>query len=132
MVSLGLSYETRDFHPLFSLVDHISLLSPVRFERIRTLSAFFLALLAALGLNELLERRRRCCCATPSWRARSRSPAVTTYLAADSLSSGYRNSLLAQRQPTLSPQIVSTLVHQRHETSAGRRFFCSSPSVSRW
>jgi hypothetical protein len=116
VVSFAATYELREFHPLFSFFDHVSFLGPIRFERIRTLSAFFLALLAALGLEQLLER------ASPTMLRRSYFgaalvvTAVTSYLTVDSRGSGYRDALEAQRDPALRPQVVTTLVHQRLES----------------
>ena len=54
VVSVALTYEPRAFHPMQSLVNSLPYLKMVRFERMRTLTAFLIAVLAAIGFEQLL------------------------------------------------------------------------------
>ncbi len=54
VISLGLTYQPVDFHPLQSLEYHLSQISAIRFERMRIFSAFLIAMLAGCGLDMLV------------------------------------------------------------------------------
>ena len=67
IISLALTYQPVDFHPLQSFVNSLPYLKMVRFERMRTMTAFLVAVLAALGLEEILRAPRTK--STRSWLA---------------------------------------------------------------
>jgi hypothetical protein len=56
--SIAMTYEPHGFHPLQSLVNSTPELRLIRFERMRTVTAFLVAMLAALGLEQLLHPTR--------------------------------------------------------------------------
>ena len=53
LFSLGMTYQPVVFHPLQSLVNRLSRISAIRFERMRIVSAFLIAMLAGFGLDML-------------------------------------------------------------------------------
>lgn len=53
-LSIAMTYEPYTFHPLQSLVNSTPELKLIRFERMRTVTAFLVAMLAAIGLEQLL------------------------------------------------------------------------------
>lgn len=60
-VSLIATYEPTMYHPFQNIVDHLGQLSTIRFERMRVYTAFFIAILAGIGFEEMtrvLEARR--------------------------------------------------------------------------
>ena len=58
LVSLAISYQPVGFHPLQSAINHLPYLKMVRFERMRTFTAFVIAILAALGLERIVQAPR--------------------------------------------------------------------------
>jgi Bacterial membrane protein YfhO len=58
ILSIAMTYEPHSFHPLQSLVNSTPELRLIRFERMRTVTAFLVAMLAALGLEQLLHPMR--------------------------------------------------------------------------
>jgi hypothetical protein len=56
--SIAMTYEPYGFHPLQSLVNSTPELKLIRFERMRTVTAFLVAVLAAIGLEQLLHPLR--------------------------------------------------------------------------
>ncbi|HUY07421.1 MAG TPA: YfhO family protein [Acidimicrobiales bacterium] len=54
LFSLALTYEPVRFHPLQSLTYHIFMISTIRFERMRIVTAFLVAMLAGFGVDALL------------------------------------------------------------------------------
>lgn len=53
LISIALTYQPVAFHPLQSLVNSLPYLKMVRFERMRTMTSFLIAVLGALGLEQL-------------------------------------------------------------------------------
>ena len=53
LFSLAMTYQPTAFHPLQSLTNHLSQISSIRFERMRIVSAFLVAMLAGFGLDIL-------------------------------------------------------------------------------
>ncbi len=101
LLSLAASYEPRGFTFVFNLIDRIPELRSIRFERLRTMTAFLLALLGALGLEELAAR--------PHERATRRAAALASlavaaavgYLLVDSLGVALRGITRQQRLVSL-------------------------------
>jgi hypothetical protein len=58
LFSIAMTYEPYNFHPLQSLVNSTPELKLIRFERMRTVTAFLVAMLAAIGLDQLLHPLR--------------------------------------------------------------------------
>jgi Bacterial membrane protein YfhO len=56
--SIAMTYQPYGFHPLQSLVNSIPELKLIRFERMRTVTAFLVAMLAAVGLEQVLHPSR--------------------------------------------------------------------------
>src|SRR5665213_1408697 len=56
--SIAITYQPYGFHPLQSLVNSIPELKLIRFERMRIVTAFLVAMLAALGAEQLLHPTR--------------------------------------------------------------------------
>ena len=54
VVSVVATYEPAAFHPFQSVMDHISSLATIRFERTRVLTGFVVAMLGAVGLDRVL------------------------------------------------------------------------------
>jgi hypothetical protein len=113
LVSFAATFEPVGFHPFFSLIDHLSSLAPIRFERIRTLSGFLLALLGALGLEQLLARAPAILLRRALWASALAVSGLVAYLSVDSFGPGYVDALRAQVYPALSPTVIATLHHQR-------------------
>jgi hypothetical protein len=84
VVSLALTYQPVDLHPLQSLVNSLPYLKMVRFERMRTMTSFLVAVLAALGLQQLIAAPRSK--ATRTWLlvGATTTSVVVAYLDADS------------------------------------------------
>jgi Bacterial membrane protein YfhO len=112
VVVAACTYEPRDFHPFFSLIGHLPLLSSVRFERMRTMGAFLVALLGAVGVEELASASRRALARRLLLVGIALGAACTGYLLVDSLGSGYLAGLAVHP----APAIAATLRHQRLES----------------
>ena len=58
LFSIAMTYQPYGFHPLQSFVNSIPELKLIRFERMRTVTAFLVAILAAVGLEQVLHPLR--------------------------------------------------------------------------
>jgi len=96
LLSFVATYEPRPLQLFFGLVDRIPELRAVRFERMRTMSAFLVALLGAVGLDELRGAERSRVLRRAAWLGALAVSGVVAYLLVDSL--GVRLLEISRRQ----------------------------------